>query len=248
MSQSRDDMVMTPSLGQQFAPTARTKAREDRRTAFLNKRHGLRDKLLKARAAAKLRRAHTARMSKRTAVLRRGGRGGAAAIRGLSGGGGLRAAAASPIGAIVAAVVVAGFVAIRLGTGRSFENMGAQMNKMLIGDLDEQARAAIDTRKTLGGDKHIARIIAQEGAVNSQVKSIAEDLKAIRLRELMGASEFLEDKHFQADNTLDILIIRARDLLVQAFNGAGGEDAVANLGTALYLMDAGGDPREGSGR
>ena len=231
---NRDDIIIRPRLGD-VNSSAVTRAREERRIAGRGRgKRGLVARLLRRKAAAKFARRQAGKFGRRSATVRAG----SAALRGGSKAGGARALA-NPAGAIVAALVVAGVVAVRIGTGTSFEGMGAKLNKMLLGDMDEQARATMDVRKRLSGDSHLARITAQEGGVNSQILSIAEDMRDIRKRELDGSSTFLENEEFQANTTLDILILRAKDAFTTAFWGAGGRDAIEDLKTQYQQIPPG---------
>jgi len=247
---NRDDMVLIPRFDTQYSGSAQHQAREERRTAALGKKRSVLRRIAKARAARKLRRARTARSGRRAVSAAKGARGAmkaASAVGRQVAGGAGRAAVANPIGAIVAAVVVAAVVAIRLGTGRSMENMGAQVNKMLLGDSDEEARSYMDTRKRFSGDRHIVRMIAQDGANNSQLKSIFDDIREAREEELKGASKFLEDDMFQVNSTLDILILRAAGLFTQGWVAAGGNEAVEKLRRARTDAIPHGKPSTGSG-
>lgn len=225
---NRDDMVIVPRLGKLNAgASAPTEARTERRMAGSRKRGGIWHRLAKAKAAARLRRGRAARASRRVVASRRG----ASAVR--AGAGASRVAGAgrfaNPIGMIVAATVIATMVALRLVTGRSFENMGAQVSKVLLGDMNEEARAKMDIRNRFTGDKDILRIVESEGFVNAELFSIYEDLRKIRYIELRGADTIREDKRFQVNGTFDILIIRARKLFLDAFNGAGGQENIEKL-------------------
>ena len=110
---------------------------------------------------------------------------------------------------------------------------------MLLGDLDEDARANMATRKRLGGDRDIARIIGQEGRVNSQVARLHSDLAAIAKRDEIGATLLKSEPGMQVNGLLDMLILRARDKFLEAFNGSGGPDAVDRVRDKLQTRKAG---------
>jgi len=232
---SRDDMVIRPRLDGGDRAAAPVRAREERRLYRGKKKGRLFGRMVKARMGRKAaRRAGGALKARRAAKLARASRAAAGAGRGAAAAaarGGARAAASNPIGWIVAAVVVVGAVAGRLISGRSFENMGANINKVLLGDLDEQARAASDTRQRFAGDSQLAEIVGKEGRVNSQVSSIFTDLKNMRERELRGASLFREDKAFQGNSTiLDQLIVRGADAIKKGWDALDGNGRVEKLG------------------
>ena len=236
----RDDMVIRPRLDEQRA-AAPTRAREERRIAGARNRRGIFARIAKARAARSLRRRRRARSGGRRVRAARSGAPGL--LRGTAstvGRGAGRAAVANPVGAIVAALVVAGVVATRLVSGQSFENIGQQVNNILLGDLDEGARASAETRNRLGGDSDIARIIGQEGRVNSQIAALHKSLARMAKRDALGASLIRSEKGMQVDSTLDILIVRARDKFLEAWSGNGGNDSIEKVRRKLDRPPAGG--------
>lgn len=223
---SRDDMVIRPDLGRDQGRSASpVRAREERILAREKKRGGLISKVAKMRAGRRLVRGRRARASRRAVRLAQSG---SAAVRGAQT---ARAAsaAANPIGLAVVAAVVATGVITRLVSGRSFENMGAQINKMLLGDMDEAARADIDTRKRLGGDREVARIIGIEGKVNNQIARLHADLARLRKMELDGSSKITEDKYFQSNSAIDMLILRAKEVFEKVWKSSDGPDAVEEI-------------------
>ncbi len=221
-----DDMVFTPSIGRQRVAAAPVEARERNVVRRARGRKGVLRRLVQARAARRVTRRRRARgVMRRTRVARNG----VAAMRSAGAARGGARALANPIGALVAAFVVAGAVALRLATGRSFENMGEQVNSMLLGDLDDDARAANATREQFTSDRDLLRIAGQAGRVNAQVASIADDVRRMNAREQRGAALFREDTEFQSNNVFDILILRGRDKLVEVWHGNGGADNVDKL-------------------
>ena len=237
---SRDDIVLRPDLTE-LRQTPRSRAREERRMARAGRRRGPLARLARRAAVSQGIRRATARRRK-LARARRVGVGRAAMGLGRTaasmGGHAARAAGAGPVGLIVAAVVLAAVITTRLATGRSFENMGEQVNKLLLGDLDEEARATMDTRHRLQGDDNLTRFIGQQGTISNQVASVFEDLKKHRKRELDGRALFREDMHFQTNGLSDMLILRAKDAFLQAWNGEGGPHSVENL-TRAYQQSRG---------
>ena len=233
MASSRDDIVITPSLDQVRA-SAPVRAREERRLSGAKSKRGILSRIAKARASQKLiRRGRVLRTAARRGAVSRFGVGGM--VRGAR----AAASALNPIGAIVTASVVAAAVITRLASGQSFENMGQQVNNILLGDLDDEARAAIGTRKRLSGDSDIARIVGQEGGVNSQISSVFKDLKDLQKRDEVGASKLKSEKGMQVNGNLDILIIRAKNKFLEAWNGNGGDEAVEELRRKLHRPPAG---------
>ena len=223
----RDDMVFAPDLGPQHTPTARVRAREERHLDMAKRRGGV---LAKARAARRLQRSR--KMKRRAKSGRRSVGAARAGVRGLAARGAARGASrllANPIGAVVAAVVVAGIAAVRLATGEPLEGTGEMINKMILGDMDDEARAKMATRQLLQSDSHLTRIAGIEGSANSQIASLGDDLFKLNKEKEIGAS--LLRREFPANNTLDMLILRAAEAFRAGWNGTDGEGAVDRFKT-----------------
>jgi len=138
---------------------------------------------------------------------------------------------ANPIGAIAAAVLVAGVTTLRLATGQPLEGLGATMNKWFLGDQDDAARAKMATRRQLESDEELSRIVGirnEQGLkMSPQISQIADDLFAMNLRREKGATAIREA--FPIDSTLDMLILRAAGAFRGAWKKAGGPEAVEDF-------------------
>ena len=134
---SRDDMLMIPRL-EEGQSASFVRAREERQLAKFGKgRRGTLRRIAKIKAA---------RVAKSKLARGRGRR-----LHAARGGMGLGTAARvgrvmNPVGLAVVSAVVIGGIATRLSTGKSFANVGAGLNKAILGDLDERARADAQTR------------------------------------------------------------------------------------------------------
>lgn len=100
---------------------------------------------------------------------------------------------------------------------------------MLLGDLDEEARATMDTRHRLQADENLTRFIGQQGRISNQVEQVFNDLKKMRKRELDGATLIRSQAGMDVNNMLDMLILRAQSVFLQVWNGEGGPASVENL-------------------
>lgn len=214
---SRDDMVFGVSAGPADAPGAQEVAHEERQ------------RFVQTRALAHLAAQHGRRFLLRTATRAASGVRAVAAARfgapGLVRGGG--AGIATGVGALVAGLVVAGVVVLRLASGQPLEGTAETLNRMFLGDLDDDARAKMATRAQISGDSDLARIAGQEGKVNSQIASVFADLHRRNKEREVGASMLREQ--FPANNIVDALILRAQEVFLAAWNGNGGPDAVERL-------------------
>lgn len=140
---------------------------------------------------------------------------------------------ANPYVAIAAAVIVATAIAVRLGTGRSFENMGNNLRTFLFGDASSDAIAGMEAREMLAGDERFARIVGMEGKANSQMREVFEGLKRIRKIDALGRELMENDPEMQRNNTVDNLILRAQQLTIESWKASGGPEAI-NRWASMY--------------
>jgi len=128
----------------------------------------------------------------------------------------------NPVGLIVTALIVGGAVALRLGSGKTYEQMGDELNNMLLGDMDEQARAKMTVRHRMQGDELLTRIRAQSGAGNAQINRIAEDL--FRVEKQYEDGKAMIERAFPVNNTIDMLVLRASDAFKRAWQMNGSQE------------------------
>ena len=185
--------------------------------AGAKRRKGLFHQMARAHAARKVVRLRRAKAGGRTLQAARGG-----SLLGRAAG---AARSATPVGALIAAGVVAAAVATRLATGRSFENLGEQVNQILLGDMDDEARASAAASRHITGDRDLARIIGIEGRVNSQIARLHKDMKALHLRDEVGATAIRQNEGMSHNGMLDMLIVRGHAKFMEAWNGTGGPQA-----------------------
>jgi hypothetical protein len=214
----RDDMIMRPTIGPIAQPTAAVRARADRQVdANRDQRSGLIQRMARLRRQRSMVRAARGRARMRRAAQAGTGIARTAKTASMFG----RAASlGNPVSAGLTALLVAGLVALRLGTGRPLEGIGAEINKVILGDLDEEARAKTSVRTQLQGDSNIARIMGQENVVNAQITKVSKDLYDVARREEIGRTALFEA--MPVNNLLDNLILRAASALQtgwERFNG-----------------------------
>ena len=133
-----------------------------------------------------------------------------------------RAAVANPVGLVITGLIAAGIVALRLGSGKTFEQMGDEMNNMLLGDLDEAARAKMTVRNRFQGDAILTRIRSQSGKQNVQMNRIAEDL--FRVEKQYEDGKALIQRELPVNGTFDMLILRAQEAFGTAWKAIGGDE------------------------
>lgn len=207
---SRDDIVMRPGLGLPEHAPARAQAQLRRRQRDLTRERGIIGRLARARAARRFAMLRSVGgLSSRAGRLLGAGRAVGAAGRLGSSARLLASPAAILFGVFAVAVVAAG----RLIANKPFEGIGAEVNAMILGDIDDEARATMAVRNSLESDPHLTRFVGQQGAITSQIRRVAADLKQIAFQEQKGTTKFAED--YPVNNWLDAIILRA----VQVFKG-----------------------------
>jgi len=221
-----DDMVISVDL-RDMAHTPREYARQERRVERAERQFAHESML--ARLARRGRRMALTGAARRTALMAaRGVRGvGGMVGRGigrLAAQGAVRMAAVNPVTLAVSVLAIIGVAAGRIISGKPFEGVGEEVNQLLLGDMDEEARAKMAVRNEMAGDQHLARIRAQSDKGNSQLKAVYDDLYKLRKRDEDGAS--LMRREFPSNNLLDMMILRAWSKLWQGFRDAGGFEAL----------------------
>lgn len=223
MSAYSDDMVVKIPLDAR-APSRR-RANESALLDRQRRKGGLFGKMMRVRNRLSLARRAVQHPGRFASALVRGG----AASMGRAAASRASRVFANPIGLLVGAVVVGVVAAGRIMSGRSFENMGAELKQMLLGDASAKALAAGDVRQGLMADDHVAAVVGREGQVNSQIGRVFNDLKKLREADHLGREMMERDPHFQSNNTADILVMRARDMLVQSWENCGGPSSAYQL-------------------
>lgn len=219
-------MVLVPSIEAENDTPAQQEAREARahdsapRSRFWQR-------IRRAQQLRRVQRLRTQRQALRARALARTGS--RAAARGAAGRVAARGGArviANPVGLAITAVVVAAIVSIRLSTGRPLEGLGADINKAILGDLDEQARARMNVRSRFASDPILQRIAAANGGPTAQMVEIFNSLYDRDLAEVLGRTRI--EERFPVDNIVDIMILRA----AEAFRGGSKEGEAAGSSAA----------------
>jgi len=225
----RDDMIFRPTLGPDAQPTAKTRAREERQHNLQHRKGGA---LRRLRMAQQMRRRKRRIQQDRNQSKIRGARmmgrpGLARAASGLAStvrGGVVRGVLSNPYTAAIAGLIAGGIVLFRLGSGKSFEQMGDELNNMMIGDLDEAGRARMTVRHRFQADPLMARIRSQTGKHNMQMRRIAEDL--FRVEKQYEDGKALIERGFGVNGTWDMLILRASEAFAKAWKAIGGSHKI----------------------
>ena len=136
--------------------------------------------LKRARQARRISRARKKARARRRGVGRTARAGAGGLLKGRMAGLGLSAGSRAvgaiplvgPIIMIAAVALATAHIYMEKKEGRSFENMGARINKILLGDMDEQAQARMVTKHQMMSNPMIRRMIAAGGGASDHVVGV----------------------------------------------------------------------------
>ncbi len=187
-----------------------------------------------------------ARRRKRLTVLRGAGRVVSAVGRRVGAGSAVRAAAKvtsgpggrslKPAGAALTLLAIAAIVTIRVATGRPFEGLSADLNELVLGDVDDEVRASIIVRDQLASNPDLLALVGQRDSMGAQVRRIFADRKRIELLRQRGKSAIIRE--FPVNKKLDMLILRFVGLFKDAWQRRGGVEVVDQVRSALRQRTA----------
>ena len=203
---NRDDMVMTVRLRQRTR-SIKERVRRDRRISISARRErGLMTRAAHAKAAHSMR-----RMAKRKPTRGRSVKTGSAVFRVAA------RAVAGPIGALAG---LAGLAALRIGTGRSLENVSANVSHFFMGDkAPAQAAAEREVRNRLMQSEFHAGIAA--GDPKQLLDLFNADVNKLTLTKI-GKRKIDRDIRFQNDSTFELIVMRAWTAMKNSFLASGG--------------------------
>ena len=102
---------------------------------------------------------------------------------------------------------------------------------MLLGDMDERARAKRTVRDAVSGDLDLARIQGITGKHNQQIAKIMRDMYAMEYRNEVGAT--IMRREFRVPSTLDLLIEQVAKSFERKWREIGGPWAFDRMMTAM---------------
>ncbi|HXI82126.1 MAG TPA: hypothetical protein VNM34_15065 [Verrucomicrobiae bacterium] len=164
----------------------------------------------------------------------------AAAFRTLSAGtevlgGGMEfaggALARTPVGMLAVIGLAAGVAGFRLASGQPLEGAGEMLNRVILGDEDDKARAARRTREWLEGTPG-AGIVGRAGAVPEDVRQVARVTNQLLVERERGASLIREN--FPVNSKLDMLILAFGAGFKTAWAQLGGGQSIESLKRAYH--------------
>lgn len=141
-----------------------------------------------------------------------------------------------PGGPVVAALVVAGIIALRLGTGRSFPNMGENIMDVLLGDMTAESAAKFKTRAAMQANPLVAHAAGR--GITKQMRDIGEMIYEQELRKEKSRRLFMTDKAFQTNNIVDMIILRIKQKFVELFSGGDVQHAMDHASKSIGAAQA----------
>jgi len=211
-------LLLIPSL--EDAETDGLRFGAARRQAQLSR---LRDAVLARKIRTRVAR-HAASATARTAAYRATQRNAAAGVGGRAAGGASRAI----LGGTASVLLAVGAVAVigrRLWSGDTLEQMGAELNALALGDVDDDARGRTAARNELEANAGLMRHIGQKGSYPA-LERIQRSLADRYATKEKGKSLILQAKGMEVNGTLEQLIARIRQAWMLAWYGNNGDEAV----------------------
>jgi hypothetical protein len=126
-----------------------------------------------------------------------------------------RSIAMNPVGAVLAGLVIAGAVIVRLGTGKSFGTIGEEVNEMFLGDYDEEVRAGANVRDQIRSNSALSTLASLSDETDEQGnKVVPQDIVTVykaaaarKKRGLVGASRLRRAGDMQVQGIPDMVIL-----------------------------------------
>lgn len=221
-------MVLTPTLLEPDPTSAPIRSRTARKLDAQKRKGGLWHRIVRLRAARKLSRLATVRGAGST-MARAVGMGrafGAPAMVSRA-----AKAAANPVVLGIAALAMTAVVVGRLASGKPFEGMGSELNNLLLGDMDDAARAKMSVRSQFESDPDLMRFIESQGGVTSQIRKVMADLSDIETKRQKGKS--MIEQAFPVNGMLDFLILRIKEALTGSWSKHAVPQAIEDFSAKL---------------
>lgn len=211
----REDMVFRPDLGPLRRPTVRARAKEARVLQRAESRKG------PLRGVRNIAAVQAGRKLRRRTNRRRGkpGIGAASVARGAIG--------RTPVGLIIGGLLVAGFVGLRLASDRPLEGLGNDLNRIFLGDLDEQGRAKATVRNSI--PPRVQEWLQQFDGKQLPPAFVRhmQDRIDYETKRQKGITKIREA--IPMDSQLELWILAVRDAFVSAWEAMNGDGKLAQI-------------------
>jgi len=134
--------------------------------------------------------------------------------------------AATPQGALAAMAAMAGLASLRAMSGRTLESMGWQLEYEALGDAPADAAAALAARASM--HPYLLRYVAQNGFTPAARAIYDLELRNWR-DEMRGRAQFMRSQDFQANSTVDLVLLATAKAAARAWNDSAGPKWTATL-------------------
>lgn len=209
---SRDDMVLRPQIAQNRSTTKAAAERQRSLTRAVGR----------SSAFGRV----TRRLAKGLATRAVAGR----AI-------GLPAGRGPMVHPVVALLAIAGLVTLRLATDKPLEDLGRQFERAVFGDMPAEGAAKFRVRQTFEGNPAYLQKAGAVG-ITTGMTDVGDRLYKQFLVEEKGKRAINEA--FPVNGTIDMLILRLRDVVLAAWNGSGGPQTMTDLRNQIRVQNMGG--------
>lgn len=223
---TREDITLRPQLEDSEEALARLpRAREAANIARL--RLAVRENQIVSRVIR-----HKAAQRALAAAQQATARSASSSFVGAAAGGASRAVLAGTVGALFV-VGAAATVGQYLFDGGTLEELGHDLNGLLLGDTDDQARARGASRDYLGSNPALVAHIGRKG-LSPAIEKVARSLASRAELHQKGVSRIMEARGMNtATGGLDMLLVRLRAAFGRGWASAGGDANVAAVRRAM---------------
>lgn len=225
---TREAMVIRPDLGQAEEALARLPgakhAAEVSRLAAAVRERQIAGRVLR-HAAARRALAGAAGATSRAA---------SSGFMGAAAGGATRAALGGA-GAVLLGIGALAVIGPHLWQGGSMESLSAELNSLILGEADDDARARGQARDYLTSNRALVAHVGQKG-ISPALERIMGDLSdRAKVRE-RGASEILKAKAFASHGPIEQLLQKLKAAFLRGWNGTGGDQELDRVRKRLGRM------------
>jgi hypothetical protein len=180
-------------------------------------------KFLRMRATRDMTRAVAANISRARMMAM-----GATSVGASVGGSFSRVVGGGPVGWMAAAIGLASVAAVRGLSGRSFEGMSLEVERVLLGDSPEDAMAAQEARDALTGSAQVLRVVDARGdSTGDDLRRIYEMQRGLSRQRIKGEREIR--RKLDVNSPMDLLALRLWEAMRKLFDSPTMQSQLLNV-------------------
>lgn len=138
-------------------------------------------------------------------------------------------------GAVLLGIGALAVIGPHLWQGGSMESLSAELNSLILGEADDDARARGQARDYLTSNRALVAHVGQKGISPALERIMADLSDRAKVRE-RGASEILKAKAFASHGTIEQLLQKLRAAFLRGWNGTGGNQELDRVKKRLGRM------------